>query len=234
MLGALGRHKPDNWDHLATKPLGAAMPGRPMPVAIGVNWYTSFDNPVQLHDGSWHLPNTTYQDLGTVRGGHCVCLAQMGGVKLLNDAWWRFYNQGQEGACEGFGHAKAQTLEKGVTFDPWFLYDEARRLEGTFPVGEGTTNRAVVRVLEADGAPEQRGPQVATRGAPDGPRARVAAMRWTISVEEVLAALGRPNAHAVPMSNSWGEDYPLVVWMPVPTLDRLLQEEGEADCVTDQ
>ncbi len=233
-MRALGRNIPDNWDHITAKPLEGIELVKPTPVPIGVNWYTSFDEPVQLHDGSWHLPDASRENLGTVRGGHCFCLVQMGGVKLLNRPWQVFYNQGQEGACEGFGHAKAQTLEKGVTFDPWFLYDQARMIEGTYPEGEGATNHGVVRVLEGQGAPEQLNEHVATRGAPDGPAAKVAAVRWTISVDEVLRALGRPNAHAVPFSNSWGTEYPMVVWMPVPTLDRLLKEEGEADCVTDR
>jgi hypothetical protein len=39
-----------------------------VPVSIGVNWYTKFDNPVNgwaAHDGD---------DLGSIRGGHCVCV----------------------------------------------------------------------------------------------------------------------------------------------------------------
>lgn len=229
----LGRLKPANWDHMRAMPLSEVTLAAPTPVVIGTNWYTGFDTPRQLHDGSWHLPDASREDIGTVRGGHCTCLVPMGGVQLITPAWWRFYNQGQEGACEGFGHAKAQTIEKGVTFDPWYLYDQARELDGTYPNGEGTTNLSICKVLEAKGAPEQTDEEVATRGAQDGTAVQVAAVRWTIDVDEVLSALGRPNAHAVPLSNSWGEDYPIVVWMPVPTLDRLLKEEGEADVVTD-
>jgi hypothetical protein len=234
MAGALGRIKPRNWDHLTANPLSEAPPSFPTPVTIGINWYTSFDAPVQLHDGSWHLRNANRENLGTIRGGHCVCIPQMGGVRSITVNWQEFYDQGQEGACEGFGHAKSQSLTKRTTFDPWFLYDEARVLEGTYPEGEGTTNHSVARVLAAKGAPEQVGQRVATRGAPDGPVEKIQAVRWTINVEEVLKALARPNAYAVPISNSWGMDYPRVVWMPVSTLDRLLKEEGEADCVTDK
>ena len=164
-LGTLGRLVPPDWDHLAAKPLSAAPPTIPKPVALGVSWYTSFDTPQQRRDGSWHVPDASRERLGKVRGGHCFCLAQMGGVKALelNPGWWTFYNQGPEGACEGFGHGKAQTLEKAVTVDPWFLYDEARRLAGTYPDGEGTTNRTLVKVLETKGAPTQVGPEVAER-----------------------------------------------------------------------
>lgn len=232
-MRALGRVKPENWDHIFAKPLDASMLTTPKPVSVGVNWYTSFDSPKQLHDGSFHVPDASRESLGTVRGGHCFCLVQMGGVKLLNEHWWRFYDQGDEGACEGFGHAKAQTLEDGrATFDAWFLYDQARMLDGTYPEGEGTTNHSVAQVLEKDGAPEQAG-AIATRGAPDGAIERVASVRWTVSVDEVLGALGRPGAWAVPFSNSWGTEYPIVTWMPVATLDVLLKEEGEADVCTD-
>jgi len=40
------------------------------PVVIGVNWYSNFDNPVIGPGGSW----IGRGDLGTIRGGHCVCL----------------------------------------------------------------------------------------------------------------------------------------------------------------
>lgn len=43
-------------------------------VSIGVVWYTNFDNPVTFNNELWigRSPN-----LGTVRGGHCVCLYRM-------------------------------------------------------------------------------------------------------------------------------------------------------------
>lgn len=43
-------------------------------VSIGVVWYTNFDNPVTFNNELWigRSPN-----LGTVRGGHCVCLFRM-------------------------------------------------------------------------------------------------------------------------------------------------------------
>jgi hypothetical protein len=59
-------------------------------------------------------------------------------------------------------------------------------------------------------------------------------LAWATTAEEVCSALGRPNAQAVPLLNSWGEAYPETVWLPVDTLERLLQEEGEADIVTER
>jgi hypothetical protein len=42
-------------------------------ISIGVNWYTSFDQP-QLVGKEWWLPAL---ELGSVRGGHCVCIFRM-------------------------------------------------------------------------------------------------------------------------------------------------------------
>jgi hypothetical protein len=236
--GALGRLKPPDFSHVEKHPLRALGDAAPtdVPVVIGTHWYTDFDTPRQLPDGSWHLPSAT--DIkGTVRGGHCTCLAPAGAVHLLQQAWWVFYNQGQEGACDGFGHAHAQTiLHDGQLFDGFWLYDEARKLEGTYPQGEGTLNRTVCEVLQKIGIREQTGEAVCVRDAPgDGPPdQKISAYRWATTAEEVCTALARSGAEAVPLLNSWGEDYPMVVWLPTDTLERLLQEEGEADVVTDQ
>lgn len=237
MLQPLGRLTPPDFEHIAARPLSAIQVITFKPVTIGINWYTTFDAPKPMRFGStvsYHLPDVEKgESLGSIRGGHAVCLPHMGGVKLITEAWQRFYDQGSEGSCEGFAHAKAQSLETGKLFDAWFLYDQARKLEGTFPNGEGTTNRAIAQVLQTLGAPTQEGQTICTRGAKDGAAQKVSGVRWTVDVQEVLAALGRPNAQAVPLSNNWGLQYPLIVWLPVATLDRLLKEEGEADVVTD-
>jgi hypothetical protein len=242
--GPLGRLTPPDFDHVAASPLKALGAEAPtcVPVSLGIPWYTSFDSPVQLPDGSWHLPAAN-GNLGTVRGGHCVCLAPMGAVRTDEKAWWRFYNQGQEGACEGFGHSRAMTLLRRETFDAFWLYDQARRLEGTYPDGEGTTNKAVCEVLEQQGLCTQTG-AVAERVDTELPvqdadgvveeRLGISRFRWATTAEEVCNALGRPNALAVPLLNSWGESYPEVCWLPVDTLERLLHEEGEADVITEK
>jgi len=233
MIRSLGRLTPDNFDHIAAKPLSAAPPTVPTPATIGTLWFPEFDTPKQTADGSWHLPFVK-EIKSPARGGHCTCLAAMGQVKLLQAAWQTFYNQGQEGACEGFGHAHAQTLIHGVTYDALLLYDEARKMDGTYPEGEGTTNHSVVRVLEADGIRPQKALVAERNAQADGPAEKLATVhRWTQDTQEVLTALGRPGAWAVPLLNSWGTDYPQVVWLPSETLDFLLREAGEADVVTD-
>jgi hypothetical protein len=64
----------------------------------------------------------------------------------------------------------------------------------------------------------------------------IKAIRWATSIEEVLAALARPGAEAIPFENSWGLAYPSaqasVVWMPVATFAHLLAEGGEAGVYT--
>ena len=42
-------------------------------VAIGVNWYSNFDNPVSKDGELW----IGQSSLGNIRGGHCVCIYRM-------------------------------------------------------------------------------------------------------------------------------------------------------------
>jgi hypothetical protein len=236
-LGALGHVKPPDTKHIEKWPLGAVELAGPVPVSLGCRWYTAFDTPVQI-DGSWHLPDVSRgANLGTVRGGHDTCLAPMGAIKALSPDWWHFYNQAREGACVGFAHSKALTLQHRLTFDGFWLYDMARKLEGTFPSGEGTTGRSALEVLRTVGHRQQYAHEAVRNEALDGhvdPAYGISAYRWATTAEQVCNALGRPNAFAVPLLNSWGEQYPQVVWLPVATLERLLHEEGEADVITDR
>lgn len=237
----LGRHVPPDWDHVEKYPLSALGPETPtvVPVVLGVNWYDTFDSPVEMASSaegrSWHLPDVEKgESLGSIRGGHCFCLEPMGAVKLNREAWRVFYDQGVEGACEGFGHSRAQSIIRGETYDAFDLYDRARAFEHN--EGEGSTNRSTCAVLKSEGLRKQAGVHC-VRGQGDGkldPALGIAAYRWATKADEILAALGRPNAQAVPFQNNWGDSYPDVVWMPVATLQRLLDEEGEADVVTDR
>ena len=237
----LGCVIPADKPHVAEKPLAAAPAGFPtdVPVVVGFNWYDSFDNPAEI-DGSFHLPDVAKgEDLGTVRGGHCFCFEPMGAVRLNREAARVFYNQGEEGACVGFGNSRALTIrrQEQVFFDAFWLYDEARRLEGTYPDGEGSTVHAGAQVLLSKGHRVQAGERVCTREAGDAapsPLDGVSAIRWATSLEEVLRALARHDAQAIPFENSWGDGYPQVCWMPVATFARLLGEGGEAGVYTER
>jgi hypothetical protein len=240
MPGALGLLKPPDKRHLELYPLSALGSEAPtaVPVPLGVNWYTSFDNPKRLADGSYHLPDIGKgESLGTVRGGHCFATVPLGQVVHDTNARWTFYNQGAEGACVGFGVSRMQTiLNGGKLYDAFWLYDQARKSEGTYPNGEGSTVRAGCKVL-TKGHRVQTGETVCTRNTGDSGVALaegISAYRWAFTAEEVCKALNRLNAQAIPFENSWGRGYPKECWMPVATLERLLHEEGEAAVVTDR
>jgi hypothetical protein len=240
-MGSLGCLIPEEKPHIAASLLSAAPAGIPsdVPVVVGFNWYSSFDSPVEI-GGSYHLPDVAKgANLGTVRGGHCFCFEPMGAVRRNRGVAQVFYNQGDEGACVGFGNSRAISIHRGEQelFDAFWLYDEARRLEGTYPEGEGSTVHAGAQVLLSKGHRVQTGEKVCARETGDQPPALldgISAIRWATSTDEVLAALARPNALAIPFENSWGLEYPQVVWMPVATFDRLLSESGEAGVYTER
>lgn len=62
-----------------------------VPVTLGVDWMSSFDNPKQKSNGSWWIGEG---DLGTVRGGHAICCYAASdrrqAVKLTN-SWGKPY-----------------------------------------------------------------------------------------------------------------------------------------------
>lgn len=231
--GPLGRNTPPDFEHVEKYPMTSEhllLP--PQPVAVGFHWYEDFDRPYQI-DGSWHLPEAK-NIKGQIRGGHCFCLEPMGAVIENIRAWWKFFNQGVEGACEGFGHSRMMSIHRRVTYDAFWLYDQARKIEGTYPNGEGATNRGACEALQSIGLRTQSGEVTSRTGDVNGPvRASlgISSYHWATQVSDILTALGRPGASAVPFQNSWGEGYPEVVWMPVSTVARLLAEEGEASIV---
>lgn len=252
-MGPLGAIIPKDKPHVDAMPLHKAPAGIPtdVPVVVGFYWYDSFDNPKQASDGSFHLPDVAKgEDLGSIRGGHCFCFEPMGSVKQNRKASQVFYNQGDEGACVGAGNSRAITIHKALEtrageaafFDLFWVYDEARKLENRYPDGEGSSVHAGAQVLLAQGARQQSGEEVCTRDTGDAapsPLDGISAMRWATSVEEVMAALARPGASALPFENSWGLAYPSpdtsVVWMPRATFAYLLgQGGGEAGVYTER
>lgn len=241
MSGPLGRITPPDFEHVEKYPLTALAPeARPtfIPVVLGVNWYEGFDTPKLGKDGVYRLPKTR---LGSVRGGHCFCLQpapqpdQPGGEQD-SLPWWTFYDQGQERACEGFGHSRALSLLYRKTFDAFWLYDDARRIEGTYPSGEGSTNRSTCAALVKWGAHFETGTVVKReRERANQPGVAIKAYRWATTVPEVVAALGyTASVTEIPLLNSWGKAYPEAVRMPLSVLERLLHEEGEADILTEK
>jgi len=238
-LKPLGRVAPSDYDHVEAYPLEALSPEeRPthQPVAPGTNWYTGFDNPVKGTDGRYRLPA---KRLGTIRGGHCYCLepapqpGQPAGEQDT-DRLWSFYDQGQEGACEGFGHARRFSLIHGKTFDAFRLYDDARRIEGTYPSGEGATNKTVCEALEKWGIHLQNGSVAHRSNSPIKHPIAIGTYRWAKTADEVLAVLGYTSGSEIPLLNSWGTAYPEQVYMAPEVLERLLREGGECDVLTER
>ena len=234
----LGRRTPQDFDHVEKYPLTApTVPAMPVPVTIGVNWYTNFDNPEKDNRGRWWIGRD--KNLGSIRGGHCVCLepgdpSTPGASEQDINSWWGFYDQGAEGACVGFGSSRMMSLLNRKRYDARWLWNEAKKVDewpDTNPGDDnGTSVRAAMDVLRARGhAPWGKGSPVAAEG--------ISANRWARSVDEVLEALKSPASErmgAVRLLNSWGAGWPHRVWLPFETLQRLLDEEGEATVVTDR
>ena len=222
MTNPLGRNTPSDWNHVLTHPLSAITVPTPTPVVLGIAWYEGFDSPVQGTDGRFRIKIS-----GSVRGGHCICVEP----RLPDDhaAWHIFYNQGQEGACEGFGHSRAMSLLTGRTYNAFWLYDDARRKEGTYPNGEGSTNRNACAALKSWGDHPENGPEcVRVPWNNHTSSVGITSYHWATHANEVLAALGLPAATEIALLNSWGAAYPQRVYLSVEDLQTLLAQQGEA------
>jgi hypothetical protein len=232
MAQPLGRRTPTDFRHVTKYPLTAdTAPAKPVPVALGVNWYSAFDNPQRDNRGRWWIGRDA--NLGRIRGGHCVCLEPGAGNERDNAGWYWFYDQGREGACVGFGCSRMMSLLNRKRYDARWLWNRAKEVDewaDTNPGDDnGTSVRAALDVLRARGhvvykAHDEGGPS-ATEG--------ISANRWVTRTDEVLAAL-QSRFDAVCVLNSWGRSWPQRVWLPANVLQRLLDEDGEAGVVTDR
>lgn len=237
MSGQLGRIAPPDFEHVEKYPLAALAQAAPVnvPVAIGINWYSNFDTPERQSDGTYLIGRGK---LGTIRGGHCVCLEPATRGEVDAKAWWTFYNQGQEGSCEGHGHSRMASLLFRKRFDAVWLYNEARKIDGDpDPNHEGTTNRAALEVLRTQGHRVAHGTVTTALTSSDkvAQKYGCAAYRWATSAEQIAAALGLdPKIQYVTLLNSWGTEYPERVRLPLDTLHRLVNEAGEAGVITER
>lgn len=241
IAGPLGRLAPRTWEHYEKYPLTAAtMPDAAATVVIGVNWYSAFDSPVQDKQGHWWIGRSG--SLGSVRGGHCVCLKP----KSVSDlaTWWDYYNQGQEGRCVQFGVSRMQTLRNRKQYEVredrpdnagrW-LYFEAQRNDewegGAYPGAtefyEGTSVNAALNVARTQGLiPKGKFAPVASEG--------VSTFRWAKTADDALSVLRYGGLDYVDILNSWGRSYPHLVRMPASVLQKLIDEDGEVGLVTDR
>ena len=67
--------------------------------------------------------------------------------------YWSFYDQGQEGACVGFGSSWAMTILNRIPYAARHLYIEAQKVDewSDTPPEEGTSVRAAMDVLRKVG-----------------------------------------------------------------------------------
>jgi hypothetical protein len=225
----LGRRVPTDFTHVDRYPLTAAeTPPKPIPVVIGVNWYSAFDKPEQDSKGHWWVARSGL--VGRLRGGHCVCLKARGARDSVKRQV--YYDQGSEGACVGFGISRMMThLNGGKLYDARWIYREAQKVdEWPGEAYEGTSVRAGLDVLR------ERGHRVFDGGVvrPESLDEGIAANRWIRSIEDCLTVLGYLNVPYVDILNSWGKSYPLLTRMPVKVLEKLWNEDGEIAVITDR
>ncbi len=234
-LRPLGRNKPTDFSHVVAHPAAEALGTvitTPTAVVAGTDWMTGFDVPVLGTDGKYRISIKAGSE---VRGGHCYCFEPAG--EPDKERAWIFYNQGQEGACEGFGNSRAMTLlNAGNLYDAFWLYDDARRIEGAFPSGEGSTNKAAAEALKRWGdhpaaADEKPLAEVIERvpWSQGIPSTGIKSYHWATSVEEIRQALGfSATVEEFPLLNSWGKQlYPHRTYMSAEDIDTLLGEGAE-------
>ena len=229
--GPLGRRPPTDFFHIDKYPLRALSEAeRPkgVPSAIGVNWYPEFDRPVKGRDGRWRVAHPASGS--RPRGGHCVVVKP----PKLNDpiTWQIFYNQGNEGACVGFGESRMMSLLNRRRYAARWLYRAAQNIDEwpETPPEEGTSVRAGLDILRTAGHRRVHRGEI---GEPK-PAEGIAANRWATSIEDWQRAIGWEGKEEAPFLNSWGLSYPHIVYMQIRTYDRLRREDGEFSIITDK
>lgn len=255
----LGRFITDDLSFLDKHPLTAAsVPSTPVPVWIGVNWYSDFDNPVKK--GNAYYIGLNPKQLGRIRGGHSTALecgdfldAQGNIVKRVQDLpqWWDFYNQGAEGACVGFAGSRVLSLLNRKLYFARWLWDRAKETDEWAETNPGDDNGTSVHAASIyvmkhghvvwnkkyapmDDDPSDSYPR---SGLQPTLGEGITAVKWARSGQDVLDALQSPAANKsglVRLLNSWGRDYPHRVHVPIETIDRLIQEDGEFAIITDR
>lgn len=246
----LDRLPSETTEHLEKYPLTAAtMPTKPASMTMGVNWYSNFDDPIQMRIGRALRWVIGHGSLGSIRGGHATCLRH----EEIEDAlsWWYWYNQLKEGRCVEFATLRMLSHLNRVRYDTtgrWVYYTAQRNDEwqggsyaGATPQYDGTSTRAGLQVvLDFGPIREQRGKSL-SHVAEDiqaklvVPSHGISAFRWATNWQDVRTALGTPDwLPGVRMLNSWGSKYPREVLLLDEAGERILNEDGEFGIVTDR
>ena len=226
--GPLGARIPEDKPYVDKYPLTATtLPNVAQPGVLGIPWYSKFDVPVKKNLRWWIGLDS--KNLGYIRGGHAICM-QPGDASALDMwLWWKFYDQGSEGACVGFSLSRALSLINRSRYDGFWLYHEAQKIDewDDTPPAEGTSVDAGCQILLNRG--HRRYDSKTGRFLPENIKSGIGSYRWATSVDDIHAFLKHPTADklgAVPLLNSWGTNYQRKVWMPDETLDRVVFKEG--------
>jgi hypothetical protein len=214
LAGGLGRRVPTDFTHVEKYPLSALpreeQPSH-VPMAFGVNWYVNFDSPVKEADGRYWIGRG---NLGTIRGGHCICIRSVSQMDTVD--------------C-----SRMMSLLNRKRYDAKWLWDQAKIVDewpDTNPGDDnGTSVRAGCDVLRNRGHRRVWGPITFPPLSGEG----ISANRWATSWDDVKRTIGSAG-NGVPLLNSWGVDYPHVVWLTDEAGARILSEDGEAAVVTDR
>lgn len=140
----LARFVPTDSEHIDKYPLTAATMPAAVPIIIGVDWYSNFDNPVKDKDGSWWIGKDK-NNLGFIRGGHAVCIPH--DSKLDSYGWYEFYNQGMEGACCGFAASRMMSLLNRRRYDARYAWNWAKANDEWADTNPGDNNGTSVRAV---------------------------------------------------------------------------------------
>jgi hypothetical protein len=236
----LDRLPPSDWRHYEKFPLTASMRATleaPRPVVLGINWYSSFMTPEKDSSGRYWIGRG---DLGSLAGGHAICVRPFNWTDAMT--WYKYYDQGEEGRCAQFAASRAMSLLNRRRYEiredreagRW-LYWRAQSIDewrggsypNAYPFYEGTSVRAVLEILRTQGPIRYN--ETAPR-VEDG----ISAYRWLRFAIDVAKVAGYGDKDYVPLLNSWGKYYPHYVYIPLDTLERLIQEDGEAGVPTDK
>lgn len=236
----LGRYVPDDWEHTGKYPLTArTTPARPVPMVLGINWYSNFDRPEKIGRTWW----VGRGDLGAIRGGHAIATLPTGYRDYLS--WWDYYDQLSEGRCVEFAWHRVLTLLNRHRYDivtrwAYFLMqnnDEwaGGAYPGATPHYEGTSVRAGGWVHINHGPRRQWGQGEKARVSDPQPEEGIAVYRWATSWDDVREVNGvSDDRDGVPLLNSWGRAYPHIVRITDEAGARVLDEYGEAAVPTDR
>lgn len=214
------------------------IPDKPTPGVAGTYWYSSFDTPTWDERGRFWIVGKDLNNLGRIRGGHAYCFKP----DPLRDVmgWYHFYDQGTEGACVGFAVSRAMSLLNRVRYDARWLYKGAQLVDewAETPPEEGTSVRAALDVIRGSGhVPYNR--RQAAKGEQQIPLFGhgIEKNRWALNVEDFIAAMHSPRFLKIgraPFLNSWGGDYPHIVYMTLEAIDLHLRQDGELSVITDR